>query len=276
MTDDRPVPNDAFGSLFEYAFWLYPRVWAGFALLFAATMAPGQLASIAAGGALGLSSPAELGAAVQSGAVGRIGLLLAIKVAFFGVLLFNHWACLAMADAVARGEEPSVGAALGAALRRLPAQAWTFLGFFFRLIPIALMAGIAAGLTVRDSPATAVLVLILGGIPYAYFTLRWALSSVVTQLEGVSGGDALRRSSALCGGRFWLFSFQFVVYNAAALAPAFILGFAARRFLPAWAASVPGIVFAGLVLSPFSKGMILALYRREAARAAAREPAPAA
>lgn len=269
MIDEAPAPNDSLGSLFDCGAWLYPRVWIGFTLVFASTLLPAELISIVVARIMGLDGPEALAQAARAGAFGRIGVFFVMKILFFTALLFNHWSCLAVADEVARGGELTLVEALSRGLRRLPAQLWTVIGLSLRLSPLGFAGGLAVVLSLRDSPLTAVFAIAITAIPYVYFTLRWILSTAVVQFEGVSGGAALQRSSALTGPRFWLVSFQFAVYTLAGTVPALVVTFASAKFLPGWAAGLPGLIFGALVVGPFTTGMFLALYRRESARAAA-------
>jgi hypothetical protein len=143
-------------------------------------------------------------------------------------------------------------------------------------MPLAFMGGLTAMLVVRDSPLTAAAVVTLVFLPFMYFTLRWSLATVVTLFEGLSGGAALRRSAQLSGARFWLFSFQFIVYNVAVIVPSVILSLACAKVVPAWSNRMFATAASGMLIAPFSYGLYLALYRREFARGVpAPESAPA-
>ena len=48
MIDEAPVLTDSLGSLFDFASWLYPRVWTGFVLSWAVTLLPVGILSLAA------------------------------------------------------------------------------------------------------------------------------------------------------------------------------------------------------------------------------------
>lgn len=276
MSDQPPVPDDSLSSLFENGSWLFPRAWSGFALIFCVTVLPMEILSALGNRALGLESTAAIAQASRDGALDRVLLSFALKLMYALVALFDSYACIAMGEALARGEAMSAGDALRSALARLPAQLWTTFNFMVRLLPVGLLTGIAAALAYRDSLPTAIVAGVLGGGVYAYFTLRWIFSALVTQLEGLSGGAALRRSSSLSAGRFWLVSFQFLGYNAVVIVPSVILGYALASGMPEWAAGMTSAAFGSLAIAPFTTGIFLALYRREAARDAATAQAPAA
>lgn len=273
MSDQPPSPDDSLSSLFENGSWMFPRVWEGFALVFAATLLPMEAVSILCERALGMESAAAIMQASREGAFGRIAVLGALKVAYALGTLFYSYACLAMAEACARGEALPPSDALRAALSRMPAQLWTTFNFLIRVTPVGLVGGLVMALTFRDSPPTAIFAGVLTGGAYVYFLFRWLFSALVTQFEGLSGGEALRRSSALSGGRFWLVSFQFVVYNAVAAVPSIILAFAITQYMPEWVAGAVSLAIGALVVSPFATGIFLAMYRRETARAVSAEPA---
>ncbi len=270
MTDHAPAPNDAFSSLFDVAGWLYPRVWASYAAVWAMTLLPGDLLSIGFAWALGLSSPADVAAAAQAGEGAKILLVSFGKVAIFlPAVLIHGWATMLVSDAAYHGVEKTPGEALGQVLTRLFALLWTLGGMMIRILPLTLAAGVVGGLTVRDSPLTAAACALLAGIPLIYFTTRWMFSSAVTLFEGVSGGAALRRSSDLVGQRFWRNALQFLVYNVLVMTPAFILGFVVAKVVPAWSARVIATGVSSLTIAPFSMGLFMALYWRESARGAA-------
>lgn len=265
MTDEPPVPNDSFGSLFDFASWLYPRVWTGFVLTWAVTLLPVGVLTFALD-RVGLSGGVI--AAVRDGAWGRAALFAGMQFLYWGVLLFHGWVNLSLVEAVSRGGESSLGDALSRTGARLPAQVWTLAHAAFRILPLALAGGVAAGLTFRDSPLTAAGALGLIALPASYFTVRWSLSSFVALLEGLSGGAALRRSAELSGGRFWLYSFQFCLFHVLVIVPSVILSVGGLKLLPAWAAGLFASGASAILIAPFSCGLYLALYWREAARAA--------
>jgi len=262
MIDEAPVPTDSLGSLFEFASWLYPRVWTGFVLSWAVTLLPVGIISLAAERV----SPGGASAAMQQGALGRAALALGVQLLYWSVLMCNGWLNLALADAGTREGEASFGDSLSRMVSRLPAQVWTLAHTGFRILPLALVGGVAAGLTLRDSPLTALGAVALISIPVIYFTIRWSLSSFVTLIEGISGGAALRRSSELCGARFWPYAFQFVLFQALVIVPSVIMSVGGVKVLPLWAAALAAPAASAIVIAPFSCGLFLALYRREAAR----------
>lgn len=262
MTDEAPVPNDSLGSLFDFSAWLYPRVWAGFALVWAVTLLPGDLVMIAVNLVFGSADAAHPQGRTLIIAAARILVLVP-------AVILHGWVCIAMGDAVLRGGECSLLGASGRVLSRLPAQIWTVAHLAIRSLPFSLLAGVAAGFTFQNSPRTAVALVVLIAVPAAYCVMHWMLAPIVTLLEGLSGGAALRRSWELSGVRFWRFAFQFIVYYAAALVPAAVIGALAAKLLPASSAGLLGNAVNGLLITPFSVGLFLALYRREAARGAA-------
>ena len=109
----------------------------------------------------------------------------------------------------------------------------------------------------------------------AYLFVRWALSPLVTLLEDLSGGAALRRSGELSKARFWLFGFHYGVYYGGMFAISLLAPWLSAKLAPAWSVDlICGAVNVGMI-GPFFTGMFTALYRREFARAAAAAAAPA-
>lgn len=270
MTDHAPAPNDAFSSLFDVAGWLYPRVWASYAAVWAMTLLPGDLLSIAFSWALGMSAPADVAAAAQAGETLKILLASFGKVVIFlPAVLIHGWATMLVSDAAYHGVEKTPGEALGQVLSRLFALLWTMAHMMARIMPLMFAAGVVGGLTMRDSPLTAAACALLAGAPLLYFTTRWMFSSTVTLFEGVSGGAALRRSSELVGRSFWRSAAQFFVYNVLVMTPAFLLGFVVAKLVPAWSARLLATGVSSLTIAPFSMGLFMAMYWRESARGAA-------
>ncbi len=262
MTSDAPVPDDSLGALFGFSAWLYPRVWAGFALAWAVTLLPGNLVMIVVQLIFGMGNAEH--------PEGRTLIISAASMLILVPAVILHtWVCIMMGDAVLRGDEPSLLDAAGRALSRLPAQMWTIAHLALRALPFSFLAGAAAGFTFKDSPRTAVALIALIAVPAAYCIMHWMLAPIVTLLEGLSGGAAVRRSWALSGARFWRFSFHFLIYYAAALVPSVAIGVASENLFPAWSAGLVGSAIDGLLITPFSVGLFLALYRREVARGAA-------
>lgn len=264
MIDEAPVPTDSLGSLFDFASWLYPRVWTGFVLGWAVTLLPVGIISLAAQNA----SPGGVAGAIQQGAWGRAALAMGVQLVYWTVLMCNGWLNLALVDAGSREGEVSFGDALTRTVSRLPAQIWTLAHTGFRIMPLALVGGVVAGLTLRDSPLTAAGAVLLIAIPVIYFTIRWSLSSFVTLIEGISGGAALRRSSELCGGRFWLYAFHFALFQALVIVPSVVMSVGGVKVLPLWAATLFAPAASAIILAPFSCGLFLGLYRREEKRVA--------
>ncbi len=264
MTDEAPVPTDSLGSLFDFASWLYPRVWTSFLLSWAVTVLPVGLISLAAQ----MAGPGGFAGAVQERAWGRAAFFLGVQALYWSVVLCHGWLNLVLAEAASRNADSSFGDAVNLVGSRLPAQAWTFLNNVFRLLPLALAGGVVAGLTMRDAPLIAAGTAVLIVVPVVYFTIRWSLSAFVTFFEGISGGAALRRSSELSGGRAWLFAFHFAVVQVLIFVPAAVISFGGLKVLPAWAAALFGPAAGAIVVAPFSCGLFLALYRREGARVA--------
>lgn len=270
MIDEAPVPTDSLGTLFDFASWLYPRVWTGFVLSWAVALLPVELLSLAAQNA----GPGGVAAAVQARAWGWALFFMGVHAVYGSALMCHGWLNIALADAASREGETSFGRSLARMGTRLPAQAWTLAHSGFRILPLALAGGIVAGLTMRESPMTAAAAALLVAFPVVYFTIRWSLSAFVTLLEGISGGAALRRSSELSGGRFWLFTLHFALLQALAIVPSVILSVAGLKVLPAWAAAFFAPAASAILIAPFSCGLFLALYRREGTRGAAAAPVP--
>lgn len=266
MIEEAPVPTDSLGSLFDFASWLYPRVWTAFVLNWAFIIFPISLVALAAERAGGEGGA---GGAVREGAWGRAVALLGVQFLYWAVLMFSNWIAIILADSAAREREISYRDALSRTLARLPAALWTLANTGFRILPLALAGGVVAGLTMRDSPLLAAGAILLIAAPMAYFTVRWSLSAYVALFEGLSGGAALRRSSALSGRRFWLFTLHFCVLQALALAPSIILSVGGLKMLPAWAAAVFAPAASAILIAPFSNGLFLGLYRREESGGAA-------
>lgn len=267
MIDESPVPADSLGSLFAFASWLYPRVWTGFVLSWAAAMLPAGLISLAAQKAV----PGGFAGAVQEQAWGRAAFVAGVQLLYWSVVMCHGWINIVLVEAASRGADGSFGDAVGRMGARLPALVWTFLNNVFRLLPLGLAGGAVAGLTVRDSPFIAAGAMLLVALPVAFFTIRWSLSTFATLFEGLSGGAALRRSSELSGGRAWLFAFHFALVQALIIVPATIISVVGLKVLPAWAAALLSPAAGALLIAPLSCGLFLALYRRESARFA---PAP--
>lgn len=265
MIDEAPVPTDNLGSLFDFASWLYPRVWTGFVMSWAATLLPVGMLSLAVAHFI----PGGVAGAVQQGAWGRAALAAGVQAVYWSVLMCNGWLNIALVDAGSREGEASFGDSLSRMLSRLPAQIWTLANTGFRVMPLALAGGVVAGLTMRDSPLTAAGAVLLIAIPVVYFTIRWSLSAFVTLIEDISGGAALRRSSELCGGRFWLYTLHFGLFQALVIVPSVVMSVGGVKVLPLWAATLFAPAASAIVIAPFSCGLFLALYRREAARVAA-------
>lgn len=264
MIDEAPVPTDSLGSLFDFASWLYPRVWTGFVLSWAVTLLPVGIITLAAQNA----SPGGVAGSIRDGAWGRAALGMGVQAVYWLVLMCNGWLNIALVDAGSREGEVSFGDALGRTASRLAAQIWTLAHTGFRIMPLALLGGVVAGLTLRDSPVTAAAAVLLIALPVIYFTIRWSLSAYVTAIEGISGGAALRRSSELCGGRFWRYTFQFALFQALVILPSVVMSVGGVKVLPIWAATLFAPAASAIVIAPFSCGLFLGLYRREEARVA--------
>lgn len=273
MSEEAPLPSDSLGSLFIFASWLYPRVWMGFALLCAVTLLPGELLILAGNQTAGLESTTDFVEAARGGAWARILIPVASMAAFVSLMLLYGWAGLSLGDSVAGGGDISLRGALRATVARLPAQVWTLVHMVVRLFPLVFVGGVVAGFTARESPLTAIAVVVVVALPIIYFTMRWMFSSAVTLFEGLSGGAALRRSSELSGARFGLVAFHFIVYNAIVLSAAILISVMSESIVPDWGAGLVGTVLGGMLVTPFTAGMFLGLYRREAARGAAQEAA---
>ncbi len=265
MIDEAPVPTDSLGSLFDFAAWLYPRVWVSFALNWAVILLPVGIAVLV----VERWGPGGVGGAVQQGAWGRALVLAGTQALYWLVLMCSNWINMSTAEAAARDGESSFGEAVSRTASRLPAQLWTLISTGIRIMPMALAGGIVAGLTMRDSPLTAIGAVLLISLPVTYFTVRWSLSSYVALFEGISGGLALRRSSELSGRRFWLFAFHFCLLQALAVTPSIILSVGGLKVFPIWAAALFAPAASALVIAPFSNGLFLALYRRETSGGAA-------
>lgn len=269
MTDEAPVPNDSLGSLFGCAAWLYPRFWTDCALIWAVTCLPGELVLMAVNRAMGLVSPEDIARAARDGALGRVGVHLVVKFSILmGVYLLHHWACIALGNARLGGEENSSKDALRLVISRLRAQVWTMLHFGARLLPICIVAGVAATFTANAPPRTVAAIVALVVLPALYFLTHWTMAPVVTLLEGLSGREALLRSWELSGARFGLFVFHYVVYYVVYLVPSILFGQLSLKVLPAWSAGLVEAALTGLLIAPFGAGMFLALYRRETLRPA--------
>lgn len=264
MIDEAPVPTDALGSLFDFASWLYPRVWTGFLLSWAVVALPVGLLSLAVAHFI----PGGVAGALRDGAWSRAAVAAGMQAFYWSAIMCHGWLNIVLVDAGSREGEVSFGDALTRTVSRLPAQIWTLAHTGFRIMPLALVGGVVAGLTLRDSPLTAAGAVLLIAIPVIYFTIRWSLSSFVTLIEGISGGAALRRSSELCGGRFWLYAFHFALFQALVIVPSVVMSVGGVKVLPLWAATLFAPAASAIILAPFSGGLFLGLYRREEKRVA--------
>lgn len=272
------MDDDSLSPLLRAALRLFPRVWAAAAALWAVTILPGELVLVGVARSLGLMNPEDFAAASSSGGAWRVLVLSAAQVAIvFPLVMVHFWACIAVCDAVIAGGEPSPRAALSLVIARIPAQVWTFVHVFIRMLPLGVLAGSAAAAayaTEASVPAMAALGALVAAVT-VYFMFRWTLTPIVTLLEGLSGGEAVRRSRALSGRRYGLFAFQYGVYYAWVAGVSMLVVWLAGKAAPAWFAGLASGAINAVVIGPLGTGMFTALYRREAARDAAPAAEPA-
>jgi hypothetical protein len=269
MTDQPPVPDDSLSSLFAAAAGAYPRVWASAADLWAVTMLPADLIVIVVGKAMGLTTALDFAEAQRAGATGRVLLASVLKLLIIvPAFMLHFWSTLSLCDAALRGTERPVKDALAIVLSRLPAQLWTLAHMMARLLPLGFLAALAAGLIVvgRDSRVVTIGLGVLFAAVFLFYIVRWSMTPVVTLFEGISGGDAVRRSWAISGARPALFAWHFGVYYAVVLVCSSAGTWLTGKVFPEWSAALMGNAVNLLLTGPFSAAMIMGLYRRETAR----------
>lgn len=271
MTTRDRTSDESLARLFGEGARVYPRGWPSWLLAWLLFIAPLDVVMLLLWSATGGEAPGALAAS------GRILLGLALLAAQWleGLLISLHGVFIqAVAGAAADESGSPLSEGLSRFIARLPAIAWTFLLVVVPVGFVAALGGLAAAVLAADNRAAAVLVVAVVGLVLLYFGSRWSLATMVVLFEGLSGVPALRRSSELVRRRFGLYFAHWGVVMALTVAPVMLLGFvgesatAAGR-LPAPLARSLMTVFSALTVGPFGAAMFLALYRREAALAAA-------
>jgi hypothetical protein len=222
----------SFGGVLDETFRLYRAAWPRLMAVTALAALPGGLALIAfTGGSYALAlSGATVRVGEDAEALGRqlaglgVGALLASIVYGLGALV-GQGGVTAMTGWLLRGEDRSVWAALGAALRKLLAMLGYALLYGLGIILLTLVAlplffvgvGILGGLVAliglafwvnrpEERRTNGLKWLIILAAPFGlpvYYGVRWSLAIPAILLEEAGPLEAMRRSSALVEGRWF-------------------------------------------------------------------------
>jgi hypothetical protein len=222
----------SFGGVLDETFRIYRAAWPKLMAVTALAALPGGLALIAfAGGTYSLALSSASVAGEDTEELGRqlaglgAGSLLASIVYGLGALV-GQGGVTAMTGWLLRGEDHSVWASLGAALRKLLAMLGYALLYGLGIFLLALVAlplffvglgGVLGGLVAliglavwvnrpQERRTNGLKWLIILATPFGlpvYYGVRWSLAIPAILLEDAGPLEAMRRSSALVEGRWF-------------------------------------------------------------------------